>query len=359
MTTPCPWPDLETKELTELTGVAGGIDAESVLELVRLLESHGILVWLDGGWGVDALLGEQTRLHEDVDIVLQEKDLPLLRRLLEERGYRDVPRDDTRPWNFVLGEPAGLLVDVHAFVFDSQGNGIYGPAVNGYQYSALTTDISGKWTSKFNDNKTEVEAVRKELKLPGLRTKLTPVTSQNRIPLVQNGTVDLECGSTTNNLERQQQVAFSSTLFVVGTRLLARKDSGVRDFPDLAGKNVVTTAGTTSERLLRRMNDEKRMRMSDPSYYVRSEDEMRADYPRYPAIRVMLFLYFLQQTRLIILDPFQVDGGDVGPITGDHAVVRGAYTMRVRIKGQQLALQGNETILLRREAGGWRITGGL
>jgi glutamate/aspartate transport system substrate-binding protein len=107
-----------------------------------------------------------------------------------------------------------------------------------------------------------VEAVKRELKLPELRVKLTPVTSQNRIPLVQNGTVDLECGSTTNNLERQQQVAFSNTLFVVATRLLTRKDSGVKDFPDLAGKNVVTTAGTTSERLLRKLDDEKRMGMS-------------------------------------------------------------------------------------------------
>jgi glutamate/aspartate transport system substrate-binding protein len=107
-----------------------------------------------------------------------------------------------------------------------------------------------------------VEAVRKELGLQSLNVKLTPVTSQNRIPLVQNGTIDLECGSTTNNLERQRQVAFSNTIFVVGTRLLTRKDSGVRDFPDLARKNVVTTAGTTSERLLRRMNEEKKMGMN-------------------------------------------------------------------------------------------------
>ncbi len=107
-----------------------------------------------------------------------------------------------------------------------------------------------------------VEAVKKELKLPDLQVKLTPVTSQNRIPLVQNGTIDLECGSTTNNLERQQQVAFSNTLFVIGTRLLTRKDSGIKDFPDLAGKNVVTTAGTTSERLIRKMNDEKKMGMN-------------------------------------------------------------------------------------------------
>jgi glutamate/aspartate transport system substrate-binding protein len=107
-----------------------------------------------------------------------------------------------------------------------------------------------------------VEAIKAELKIPGLRTKLTPVTSQNRIPLVLNGTIDLECGSTTNNPERQQQVAFSNTLFIVETRLLTRKGSGIRDFGDLAGKNVVTTAGTTSERLLRRLNEEQRLGMN-------------------------------------------------------------------------------------------------
>ncbi len=107
-----------------------------------------------------------------------------------------------------------------------------------------------------------VAAVKQELKLPALNTKLTPVTSQNRIPLVQNGTVDIECGSTTNNLERQKQVSFSNTLFIIGTRLLTKKDSGIKDFPDLAGKNVVTTAGTTSERLIRKMNEEKKMGMN-------------------------------------------------------------------------------------------------
>ncbi len=91
---------------------------------------------------------------------------------------------------------------------------------------------------------------------------MTPVTSQNRIPLVQNGTIDLECGSTTNNAERQQQAAFSDTIFVIGTRLMTRKDSGVKDWPDLKGKTVVTTAGTTSERLLRKMNQDKSMDMS-------------------------------------------------------------------------------------------------
>jgi glutamate/aspartate transport system substrate-binding protein len=100
-----------------------------------------------------------------------------------------------------------------------------------------------------------VEAVKAELKKPGLAIKLVPVTSQNRIPLVLNGTVDIECGSTTNNAERARQVDFTTNIFVVGTRLMTKKDSGVKDFPDLKGKNVVVTAGTTSERLLRKFNE--------------------------------------------------------------------------------------------------------
>jgi glutamate/aspartate transport system substrate-binding protein len=107
-----------------------------------------------------------------------------------------------------------------------------------------------------------VEGVKENLKLAKLDTKLMPVTSANRITLVQNGTIDIECGSTTNNLERQKQVGFSTTIFVIGTKLLTKKDSGVKDFPDLAGKNVVTTAGTTSERLLRKMNEDKQMKMN-------------------------------------------------------------------------------------------------
>ena len=107
-----------------------------------------------------------------------------------------------------------------------------------------------------------VDAVKKKLNMPNLQVKDIPVTSQNRIPLVQNGTVDIECGSTTNNKERQQQAAFSNTFFVIGTRLMTKKDSGVKDFADLKGKTVVTTAGTTSERLLRKMNQEKNLGMN-------------------------------------------------------------------------------------------------
>ena len=107
-----------------------------------------------------------------------------------------------------------------------------------------------------------VDAIKDELKLAKLTVRTVPVTSQNRIPLLQNGTIDIECGSTTNNTERQKQVSFSTTIFVIGTRLLTKKDSGIKDFADLAGKNVVTTAGTTSERLLRKYNDDNKLGMS-------------------------------------------------------------------------------------------------
>jgi glutamate/aspartate transport system substrate-binding protein len=107
-----------------------------------------------------------------------------------------------------------------------------------------------------------VDAVKRQLKMPNLQVKLLPVTSANRIQLIQNGTIDLECGSTTNNTERQKQVAFSNSIFVIGTRLMTKQNSGIKDFAQLAGKNVVTTAGTTSEQLLRKMNEEKQMKMN-------------------------------------------------------------------------------------------------
>lgn len=104
-----------------------------------------------------------------------------------------------------------------------------------------------------------VDAVKKKLNMPNLKQNLIPITSQNRIPLIQNGTIDIEAGSTTNNLERQQQANFSDSIFVIGTRLLVKKDSGIKDFPDLKGKNVVVTAGTTSERLIRELNEKNNM----------------------------------------------------------------------------------------------------
>jgi ABC-type amino acid transport substrate-binding protein len=95
-----------------------------------------------------------------------------------------------------------------------------------------------------------VDDVRRKLKRPDLRVAWIPVSGQNRIPLLMDGTYDLECGSTTNTAARGKDVAFSTSFFYAGTRLLTRKGSGIRDYGDLAGKPVATTAGSTNEKVL-------------------------------------------------------------------------------------------------------------
>jgi glutamate/aspartate transport system substrate-binding protein len=91
-----------------------------------------------------------------------------------------------------------------------------------------------------------VDAIRAELKLKKIDIKLNPVTSATRIPLMANGTIDLECGSTTNNLDRQKQVAFTITHFVTANRYVAKKASKINSLKDLKGKTVVSTSGTTN-----------------------------------------------------------------------------------------------------------------
>jgi glutamate/aspartate transport system substrate-binding protein len=96
-----------------------------------------------------------------------------------------------------------------------------------------------------------VDAVKAQLKMPNLKVAYQPVTSANRIPLLQNGTIDLECGSTTNSVERQKQVAFGPTYFVINVSAAVKKSSGIKTFADLNGKSVASTSGTTSIPLLR------------------------------------------------------------------------------------------------------------
>ena len=96
-----------------------------------------------------------------------------------------------------------------------------------------------------------VDAVKAELKLPNLKVAYQPVTSANRIPLLQNGTIDMECGSTTNSVERQKQVSFGPTYFVINVSAAVKKSSGIKTFADLNGKAVASTSGTTSIPLLR------------------------------------------------------------------------------------------------------------
>ena len=94
--------------------------------------------------------------------------------------------------------------------------------------------------------------VQKQLGLAKLETKYQPVTSQNRIPLVQNGTVDIECGSTTNNATRQKDVSFAVTTYVEEVRIATKANSGITSIAQLNGKSVATTTGTTSVQLLRK-----------------------------------------------------------------------------------------------------------
>jgi glutamate/aspartate transport system substrate-binding protein len=88
-----------------------------------------------------------------------------------------------------------------------------------------------------------------------------PVTSQNRIPLLVNGTYDLECGSTTNNTARAKDVAFSTNIFYTGTRLLVKKSSGIKNYADLAKKTVASTTGTTNAQVIRKYNADKKLDM--------------------------------------------------------------------------------------------------
>ena len=99
-----------------------------------------------------------------------------------------------------------------------------------------------------------VDAVKKELKLDKLEVKLNPVTSATRIPLMANGTIDLECGSTTNNAERQKQVSFTNTHFLTASRYVFKKSSNIKSIDDLKGKTVVSTAGTTNIKQLTEAN---------------------------------------------------------------------------------------------------------
>ena len=106
-----------------------------------------------------------------------------------------------------------------------------------------------------------IDDVRKKLKKPNLEVAYMSVTSQNRIPLLVNGTYDLECGSTTNNTARAKDVAFSTNIFYTGTRLLVKKSSGIKNYADLEKKTVASTTGTTNAQVIRKYNADKKLDM--------------------------------------------------------------------------------------------------
>jgi glutamate/aspartate transport system substrate-binding protein len=107
-----------------------------------------------------------------------------------------------------------------------------------------------------------VDGVKSNLKLPQLQTKLNPVTSATRIPLIANGTVDLECGSTTNNLERQKQVSFTITHFVTANRFVSKKSANLKTVEDLRGKTIVSTSGTTNLKQITEIGAQKGLNLN-------------------------------------------------------------------------------------------------
>lgn len=104
-----------------------------------------------------------------------------------------------------------------------------------------------------------VEAVKTRLNMPALKVSLNPVTSASRIPLLANGTVDIECGSTTNNAERKRQVAFSNTYFLTASRYVFKKASGINTIDDMKGKTVVSTSGSTNIKQLTEVNAARKL----------------------------------------------------------------------------------------------------
>jgi lincosamide nucleotidyltransferase A/C/D/E len=130
---------------------------DDVVEIIQLFDQHQIDFYIDGGWGVDALLGQQTRVHSDLDIAMQHKDVSQIRVLLEARDFKDIPRDDTRECNFVLGDSRGRQIDIHTYTFDAEENIIFGVpypfdsltgsgVVNGYPVKCISPD----WMVKFH-----------------------------------------------------------------------------------------------------------------------------------------------------------------------------------------------------------------
>ena len=130
---------------------------KDAVDLIALLEEHGLEIYVDGGWAVDAALGEQTRPHDDLDIAMPHAQVPRLRALLSSHGFREQPRDGSWECNFVLADQAGRQLDVHSYTLDAAGRNVGGVP---YRSEHLTGQgaiggrrvrcISPEWLVKFH-----------------------------------------------------------------------------------------------------------------------------------------------------------------------------------------------------------------
>ncbi|MGB8383757.1 MAG: hypothetical protein WCG47_21345 [Dermatophilaceae bacterium] len=134
-----------------------------VLEVLALADAADVRLWIDGGWGVDALLGRQSRDHGDLDVAVEARHLEPLVEILRASGFTKVDEKGATAWNFLMARPHGPVVDLHVIVLDADGNGILGPpdAGNSYPAAALTGRgtlggrvvdcITAEWAVRFHD----------------------------------------------------------------------------------------------------------------------------------------------------------------------------------------------------------------
>ena len=120
------------------------MEEKDVTDLYSRLKNLDIKIWVDGGWGIDALLGKQTRFHKDLDIVIQQKDVVAVQKLLEANGYNEIRHDIARAHNFVFADDCNHEIDVHVVVLNDKGDGTYGPIENGEVYPAASLIGKGK-----------------------------------------------------------------------------------------------------------------------------------------------------------------------------------------------------------------------
>ena len=140
--------------------------AADVLAVLDVADQVGARLWLDGGWGVDALLGEQTREHDDLDFAVTSDRLPAFEAALGARGFRRLGEEGAQPWNFLMGDDGGVVLDFHVITLTESGDGAYGPAERGVFFPAASLrghgtilgraveTISPAWIGDFHDRYT-------------------------------------------------------------------------------------------------------------------------------------------------------------------------------------------------------------
>lgn len=163
---------------------------------------------------------------------------------------------------FVLVATEGSAAELYGTLKKIKDNGqiVMGHRENSVPFAYMQSD--GKPIGYTVDlcNKI-IDRVKKTLNMPNLKVKLVPVTSQTRIPLLANGTIDIECGSTTNNLTRSKQISYLHVTFITGTKLAVRKGSGIKEIEDLNGKAIGLSLGTTNEKAVKRIAKQKGLKI--------------------------------------------------------------------------------------------------